>query len=342
MSVDRFESLLGRYLSDEGSEKEYSELMAIIRQGVHDELLKSKIDAALASGSIHEEMGVERAQGILNFILAKDKQEGKEIKVVELRSSHVWRYVAAAAVLVLSVGTFWYLQQEEKPKQEITSIQQSQKLSPSVYTGKQFIHLPDGSTVVLNEGSELRYKETFGADAREVELKGEGYFDIRHDPSKPFKVLTGSVTTTVLGTAFNVKAYAGQKEIKVTVTRGKVQVSNRAKTLGIITPNEQISVNTENDSFSQSKVKAETALEWKSRYMILDDVSMEAAAAILSEKYNARIAFDNAAIKNCRITATFLNGESLEQILTVVTGVIGASYEVGTDGNVKVKGKGCE
>lgn len=74
------------------------------------------------------------------------------------------------------------------------------------------MRLPDGSTVLLNEGSELSYSTSFGKQAREVTLTGEGYFDVQHNLSKPFKVLTGNVTTTVLGTAFNIKAYPGSRK----------------------------------------------------------------------------------------------------------------------------------
>src|SRR5688572_8298430 len=106
----------------------------------------------------------------------------------------------------------------------------------------QFLRLPDGSTVLLNEGSKLEYPITFSGDTREVFLQGEGYFDIQHNPSKPFVVKTANVTTTVLGTAFNVKAFPSEKHITVTVTRGKVKVSKDEKVLGVITHDQQITI----------------------------------------------------------------------------------------------------
>jgi ferric-dicitrate binding protein FerR (iron transport regulator) len=195
---------------------------------------------------------------------------------------------------------------------------------------------------LLNEDSELSYSTLYGRQIREVTLVGEGYFDVQHDPSKPFKVLTGQVTTTVLGTTFNVRAYPGQHEIKVTVNRGRVQVGDGQRTYGIVTPDQQIVVNTATNDFIQTNLKAEIAEEWKSQYLLLDDVSMEEAAKTISEKYKVKIILDSDELKRCRISATFLNGENLSQVLTVVSGVVQSSYSTEPDGTVRIEGKGCK
>ena len=83
------------------------------------------------------------------------------------------------------------------------------------------VHLPDGSTVVLNTSSRLD-----DTKPREVTLIGEGYFDIQKAPGQPFLVHTGKLTTRVLGTTFNIRAYPGDKSIQITVTKGRVQVMN--------------------------------------------------------------------------------------------------------------------
>jgi ferric-dicitrate binding protein FerR (iron transport regulator) len=86
---------------------------------------------------------------------------------------------------------------------------------------RQLINLPDGSKVVLNANSKLEYPPGFSNNTREVYLDGEAYFDIAHDPGKPFIVHTGSISTRVLGTAFNINAYRSQQFVEVTVTRVK-------------------------------------------------------------------------------------------------------------------------
>jgi transmembrane sensor len=336
MDDNRFTELLQRYLEENISDAEEEELMQLILEGKNDEKIKGKIDVMLMNESTHEDISTGRAQEILKQILSTEKQT----KVIPLQPQRTWRWVAAAAVAAIAVTAVWWTTRVNTASEQILT-QQEDRLQPSVFSGKQFIHLPDGSTVLLNEGSELTYSESFGQQTREVTLTGEGYFDVQHDPSKPFKVLTGKVTTTVLGTAFNVKAYPDQKEIKVTVTRGKVKVGDTQRTYGLITPDQQIAVNTTTYDFVQSNIKAESATAWKSKYMILDDVSMEVAAAIIAEKYNVRVVFGNDDLKKCRITATFLNEENLDQVLTVVTGVVQANFTMQRDGNVKIDGKGC-
>lgn len=322
---------------------EKEELMRLVASGDYNDMVKDYIEAGLSTEGEGEEMSMERAQAILSTIIEK-----KEARVVPLNP---WRWarlpkhrvgMVAAAVVLFAISAIVYLYVPLTGTNNQQLATDNQPLQPAVFTGKQFVHLPDGSTVILNEGSELSYSASFGETVREVTLTGEGYFDIAHNAEKPFKVLTGEITTTVLGTAFNVKAYPGQGEVKVTVTRGKVQVADAERTLGTLTPDQQIAVNTVTNDFLLTSTKAEMATTWKSKYLILDDVSMETAAAIIEEKYNIKLLFDNDQVKSCRITATFLNGEDINQIITVVTGVIGMEYSIQPDGNIKLEGQGCE
>ncbi len=72
---------------------------------------------------------------------------------------------------------------------------------------KSTVTLADGTKVMLNSGSLLRYQENFPSDKREVFLEGEAFFEVYHDPERPFTVKAGDVSTTALGTSFNIMAY---------------------------------------------------------------------------------------------------------------------------------------
>lgn len=337
MNNNRFTELLNRYLDDKATGEEQEELMQLIREGSHDETIRDSINAMLLNGPVREEMDHQKARKILKGILTTSNEQEKIIPIRPAAGN--WRWVAAAAVLVIAVSAGWWISRTGPAPQQLITLHEK-KPESAFFTGKQFVRLPDGSTVLLNEDSELSYSTSFGKQTREVTLIGEGYFDVQQDPSKPFKVLTGKVTTTVLGTAFNVKAYPGQQEIKVTVTRGKVQVGDDQRTF-IITPDEQIAVNTATNDFLQTNIKADKAAAWQNQYLILDNVSMAEAAKTIAEKYNVRITLVNDNLKKCRITATFLDGENLDQVLTVVSGVVQATYVMQPDGNVKIEGRGC-
>jgi ferric-dicitrate binding protein FerR (iron transport regulator) len=204
------------------------------------------------------------------------------------------------------------------------------------------IVLPDGSTVVLNHSSELQYATTFdGLATREVYLKGEGFFDVKHDASKPFIVHTGALNTTVLGTAFNIKAYQGEKRITVTVTRGKVKVGDGDKTLGVITHDEQITFYPESNEAARKEVNASKVIAWQEGNIYFDDITIEAAVQQLEERFGVNIAWSTEKLKDCRFTASFIMGESLEEIIQVICEFNQSTYKKDADGNFTIEGEGC-
>jgi transmembrane sensor len=363
----RFAFLLNRYFAGLADEEENEELASLVRKGSHDAELKAMIEKYLETDAGAHDVSSREAREILDNILMDSPemepaqetyQKTNKTKVISISPwKRSFRYTAAA-VLIIGIGvTGWWGASNFINKISDTSAsdlaQQDQSknksllkgVEASVFIGKQFIRLPDGSTVLLNAGSELSYGQNFGTGTREVSLKGEGFFDIAHDASKPFLVKANGITTTVLGTAFNIRAYPTDKQVKITVKRGKVKVGDDSKTFGTITPDQQIAVATETHDFIQTDLGSDTAereTAWMNSSLILDDVNMETAAALIAERYNTKVIFAKKEMKACRIRAEFLNGESLEQVLQVVSAVVQATYVIQADGNVKLDGKGCE
>ena len=123
--------------------------------------------------------------------------------------------IAAAIILPVAIVVFMLNRQSVVQTKDIV---QSNK-----HKEHQVLHLPDGSTVIISAGSKLNYSSSFGdIRKREVYLEGQAYFDISHNASKPFIVHTGKIETTVLGTAFDIKAWPANADVIVTVIRGKV------------------------------------------------------------------------------------------------------------------------
>ncbi|CAN5652092.1 hypothetical protein BH11BAC3_BH11BAC3_25430 [soil metagenome] len=334
----KFTELLDAYMAGTTNPEEVAELMWLIKTGSWDDLLRLRIDEALLSANNKTEFDETVSQQILSNIIKNEKPPIQLAAVDGGRKK--WKWMAAAAVGVLLLSTAGWLIINKKTTGPELALE-APKPVPDTKKNKKYIHLADGSTVLLNEGSQLEYPDKFVGKTREVTLTGEGYFDIYHDESMPFIVHTGKVSTTVLGTAFNIKAYPGQKEIMVTVTRGKVKVSNDENTLGVITPNESISVNTSTLSFHQQKVNAEEEVAWKKQYLVLDDISLGDAAVLIDARYHVSISFSKEALKTCRISATFLDNETLEQVLSVVTGVVNARYVSQPNDQIIISGEGC-
>lgn len=344
MSKERLTHLLQKYADKTCSQAEYAELMTII----NDEDNYEEIDLVMNDEWEHHISSPKMEQGrvdqLFDKILAAGKFSEEVKKPVKLNQNRSWT-VWAAAALLLGTFVFLYDNQTAAPDKVIEVKTAAHNIRPSVNIAAvaehRKINLPDGSIVVLNNGSTLEFPEQFLGMSREVILKGEGYFDIRHDAEKPFIVHTGKISTTVLGTAFNVKAYDKENDVVVTVTRGKVIVKNEQKTLGIIVPNQQIVFNKVQMKSSIMPVLAKQTVEWQEKDLFFDDVTMEEAMLQLAKRFNITISFANEASKSCRFTATFLKGESLDEILQIITSFNHIAYQKNA-GEVMISGNGCK
>lgn len=338
----QFEALLDGYLAGVISPEEFQQLLRLVKTGDYDDLLKKSIDNKLFNGELRDDIDENRSREILQSILDADKTEAILHPMTKPLKKYTSLIAAAASIMLIFLLGWWLLPSFIKTESIVTD-NKSKKLQPIVDNNwERYIRLQDGSTVLLNNGSRLVYPDTFNGKTREVTLVGEAYFDITHDESRPFIVHAGEVNTIVLGTAFNIKAYPSQKEIIVTVTRGKVKVGDSVTTYGIITPNESIAVNLASNKYLKEKVNAEEIVEWKETYLVLDNVSMEEAAILINSKYFVNISFSKESIKRCRISATFLNNESLDQVLAVVAGVVNATYSIQPNDQVIINGEGCQ
>ncbi|SEM05046.1 FecR family protein [Chitinophaga rupis] len=132
----------------------------------------------------------------------------------------------------------------------------------SVPRGGQFrVTLPDGTKAWLNAASSLRYPTAFTGATRSVELTGEGYFEVAADAVHPFIVKAAGVSVQVLGTSFNIMAYADEAAIRTTVLTGAVKV--QAATAAVVTPGLQASLYPQQNAFKLTHPDLEEVIAWK-------------------------------------------------------------------------------
>jgi ferric-dicitrate binding protein FerR (iron transport regulator) len=266
-----------------------------------------------------QELKIQMRSAIERDIFNKESHSGK------VRRLGVWLKASAAAVLLIVGAAYLYRTNIPVNLQPVAS-------QPKNIKENRLVRLPDGSTVIVSAGSKLNYASSFdGMNERKVYLEGQAYFDIKSNPSKPFIVYTGSLVTTVLGTAFNVKALPGEAEITVTVTRGKVKVSDPSAVLGYVTPNEQIVYDKRKAQSVQRTVEAESIVQWKEQDMLFDDVTVSEATQLLEERFKVKITFADSMIKSNRFTTTFQHNASLEQVLTSICEFNNANYQYNDD-----------
>ena len=331
--------LLKRYIDQIATNEERSELFRRVRAGEFDD---DQIDDDVREAIEAEQTTTFAGQQQLLDNAKAELLSRFDTKIIPLQKRERSRWLAAASLIAIAlVAVLWMYSKGILSPDKFIS--QNETTAPKEYTGKQMVSLPDGSTVVLNEGSKFSYStHAFGTKSREVFLEGEGYFDVQHNPAAPFIVHTGRVNTKVLGTAFNVKAYPGQQEIVVTVARGLVEVGDDEEHVyDKISPDEQIIVDVASNEFVKKNTDAKEALAWKNNFLILHDVDMEEAAKIIGEKFKVQITLENEALKKCRIDGTFLNDEGLNEVLGLIGEVLNIKFTVEKDGNVTLRGKGC-
>lgn len=182
------------------------------------------------------------------------------------------------------------------------------------------VRLPDGSEVTLNHFSSLTYPERFRQANRQVTLNGEAYFEVAKDSEHPFIVQAEAVSVQVLGTHFNVEAYRDDPEVKTTLLEGSVAVSDKDQSARIVLrPNESAIYNKVKKSLVlEATSHAPEEIAWRHGKFIFHNLSLQEIARQLSNSFGVDIRISEEALLNYKLTASFTNGESLEQILTLL------------------------
>ena len=151
------------------------------------------------------------------------KEGGGKNKLDTKRKFADWyKYVGYAACVLLMVALAYTL---VSPNEQLEA-KYSQTILASTSIGEnKTITLSDGTKVTLNANTTFSYPEKFSEESRDVSLQGEAFFDVAHNPEKPFKVATGNgMNIQVLGTVFNVKSYPEDQNVETTLVSGKVKV----------------------------------------------------------------------------------------------------------------------
>lgn len=174
------------------------------------------------------------------------------------------------------------------------------------------IVLEDSTRVWVNAESELRYPLHFGQNERVVELKGEAYFEVRHDPGRPFKVKTEFAETRVLGTEFNFQAYS-KEQLNVTLVKGRIGVKTEKSGELILKPGENVSLSPEGMKIEEVDVLKYTA--WKEGFFYYDHTRLEDILKELGRWYDFEVSYNQEELKEVCFKFWAGRYESLERIL---------------------------
>jgi len=319
---ERIRYLFRQYLENRCSREEMDELFAYIRGartggGVadtdRDEAIRGLVKEAYDS--------LQQAPSALTYVDEYGQliltEKGKVIAPARARRAK--RRLTPVLLVVLCLAgagvAGWLIRREGRGTKAVVAALTRKNTERSEY---KYLLLPDSTQVWLNASSTLEYPTTFGSDRREVLLSGEAYFDVKHADKTPFIIHTGKISTTVLGTAFNIKAYPDRKNVIVSVSRGKVRVSLYDIPVVTLEQGQQVTVNNHDNKVMEKRVAPAQVAAWQQGNLSYEDEDLEDIVADLERLYNVHIRIDNAAVRSLKVNASFRREGGVEQALEVL------------------------
>ena len=215
----------------------------------------------------------------------------------------MWVRYAAVVALVGMIAYFSYRQGEGNLREALADIEVVVPLGSQAQ-----MRLPDGTLVTLNAGSRMTYAQDFGVDNREVELQGEGYFEVAHNEEIPFYVRSKSLQVKVLGTKFNFRDYPEDRQVIVSLLEGKVALHNqiRQEAECFLMPDERVVLDKSDGRMkieSTKRTKADAG--WKQGILSFDEVLLPEVIQTLERSYDVQITLKTDSLADYRFYGTF-------------------------------------
>lgn len=230
-------------------------------------------------------------------------KKGHSVKVVSLFSRVKQISVAASILLFIGLGTFWWLQENNKPQMVMTN--------PITTVGGKTVTLPDGSLVTLNKNASLSFPKQFKGSKRIVKLSGEAFFEVSKDKKHPFVIEMNDSEVVVLGTSFNIKNNKQQTEVSVTTGKVRVKALDNNQSVDII-PGQSARVS--NHSLEKFTTTNTNYMSWKTGQFTFLNTPINQVIKDLNSYYATKIVSENLKSNSCKITAKFNKKPLLEVI----------------------------
>ncbi|XOV94495.1 MAG: FecR family protein [Bacteroidota bacterium] len=236
---------------------------------------------------------------------------------VQQRSNNLWVAMKIASIVVLVMFlSIWVFTDINPFENKAFAEKEIVKSNPKGQKSKIF--LPDGSIVHLNAGSSIAYSSAFQVE-RKIKLVGEAFFEVKEDPTRPFKVQSSDIVTTALGTSFNVSAYNEDTRITVSLVSGKVKVENIAteeKDTVILTPGYSVNFSRESNEHVIKQIDKKQVIAWKDGVIIFDNTPISKVFHRLGRVYGVDFETKNLPDNNDIVISGRFDNEYLNNILT--------------------------
>jgi ferric-dicitrate binding protein FerR (iron transport regulator) len=247
-------------------------------------------------------------------------------------------WITAAATVAVVAGVLLFLYGGRKNAGNVLAAKVADSVTIHTARGeRRTVQLPDGSQLVLNSASQLAYVPAeFAGNARNIYLSGEGFITVAADAKRPFTVISPLTKVQVLGTSFNVQAYAEDTAAWVTVEEGKVALT-------LLPANSSVTLSAGEQGIAgyslgaapyRRNVYAGSYAAWRHNQLVVQDKSLAETAQVLQRWFNKKVVIDNAALRQERFTGGFSNPQP-EQVLKAIAFVIKCRYSI-TDKEIRL------
>ncbi len=330
------QELLDRFFKGDCSEKESRKVLAWYLSGDADVEIADKMErhwnAPLNQLPTWNKenlfKSIDQQTRLISGPITNDQVENNFIQ----QNRKVWRNIAATLILAILVSYLYiYLGTQDFAFFQADRIDEKQVQEGPIFKKtakgeKLTIILQDSTVIKLNSESQLKYQST---SSREVYLEGEAFFEVSRDTLHPFLIHTGEVTTTVLGTSFNVKAFAEEEVLAVSVVSGEVKVEKNilGKPQMIqLKPGEQAQYQLQDSLFTKKLFDYQQDVSWKDGKLFFKNASFAEIDTALERWYGVEIEIRSGAIEK-GFSGSYTN-RSLENVLEGMSFVLGFDYEI--------------
>ena len=357
MNQDRFWELVSLKLSGEASQAEIIELEELLKQQTYDGLKWETLNAIWSSkpsSNVSKKDAFNRhmqrlsnhlSEPVLQYEMAEDFTEQDVVESKPIRKIRKWAWAGGIAASLLAATLILIFNTDNT-----SSIKPNAQNTVSTKRGsKSKVELPDGTQVWLNADSRITYNENFQGNQREVVLTGEAYFDVVRDESRPFIIHTPTIDVKVLGTSFNVRSYADEKNTETSLIHGSIEVTlvkSADKRKIILKPNDKLIVNngdgvpavkgnttTHEPVLKLSRINYKktdsSAIEtlWVKNKLAFDEEPFEEIALKIERWYDVKVSILDENLKKEPYTATF-ERETLSEVLEALNAGGDFTYEI--------------
>ncbi len=324
ISLNKYKRLIIKHIQGETTPEEQQLAEAWIKKNpANQRLYENYKGLLLLTESKNVTFNTDEAWNKLQFRINSGK--GSQVKPEKHASKRLILYYVAsgiAAMLLIAFGIFSILQKAPTIKQYITTTHISAPVS-----------LPDGSSVVLNHNSVIKYPDHFTGNFREITIFGEAFFEVSPNREIPFLIHASGLDIKVVGTSFNVEARTESDFARVTVNTGIVLVyptgttSQEAEKAGVLlSAGEMATYSSESGKILRGVNDDLNVLSWKTGTLIFRESRLADVLKALENKYQTRFVVENQELLNQRLTARF-ETESLEDVLETLSLIFDLKFE---------------